>query len=73
MRIDIFVLVGSPLLTPVQLGAKDGKKDWMTDHCRECKQPLGEIDNRGQHLHGCMTCNIWWTVTARKVGYQRRT
>jgi hypothetical protein len=31
--------------------------------CFECKRPLVEIDNRGQRLHGCMTCNIWWSLT----------
>ena len=24
-----------------------------------CKQPLIEVDNRGQHLRGCLTCNEW--------------
>ena len=28
----------------------------------ECKRPLIEIDNRGQRLRGCMTCNIWWSL-----------
>ena len=35
----------------------------MTGDCRECKQPLVEIDNRGTRLTGCMTCNIWWSLT----------
>ena len=35
--------------------------------CRECKQPVIEIDNRGQHLTGCMTCNIWWSADDEKV------
>jgi hypothetical protein len=39
----------------------------MTDLCRECKEPLGEIDNRGRHLTGCMTCNIWWSNAEEKV------
>ena len=30
--------------------------------CFECKRPLIEIDNRGQRLRGCMTCNIWWSL-----------
>jgi hypothetical protein len=29
----------------------------------ECKRPLVEIDNRGQRRRGCMTCNIWWSLT----------
>jgi hypothetical protein len=36
----------------------------MTDQvrtCHECKRPLIEIDNRGERLAGCLTCNIWWT------------
>jgi len=28
---------------------------------------LTEIDNRGQLLKGCMTCNIWWSSTGDKV------
>ena len=39
----------------------------MSDRCRECKQPLVEIDNRRRHLIGCMTCNIWWTADGNKV------
>jgi hypothetical protein len=38
----------------------------MTDdasYCFECKRPLVEIDNRGERLRGCMTCNIWWSLT----------
>jgi hypothetical protein len=39
----------------------------MSDACRECKQPVVEIDNRGQHLSGCTTCNIWWSAEEEKV------
>jgi hypothetical protein len=35
--------------------------------CRECKQPLVEIDDRGIHLTGCMTCNVWWSRDGEKV------
>jgi hypothetical protein len=35
--------------------------------CRECKRHLAEIDNRGQLLRGCMTCNIWWSRSGDKV------
>ena len=35
--------------------------------CRECKQPLVEIDNRGKHLTGCMNCDIWWSADNKKV------
>jgi hypothetical protein len=31
----------------------------MPGTCQECKQPLVAIDNRGQHLTGCLTCNEW--------------
>jgi hypothetical protein len=34
-----------------------------TSYCFECKRLLVEIDNRGQHLWGCLTCNIWWSLT----------
>jgi len=30
--------------------------------CNQCKQPLIEIDNRGERLKGCLTCNLWSTV-----------
>jgi hypothetical protein len=30
-------------------------------YCLECKQKLIEIDNRGEHLIGCLTCNVWWS------------
>ena len=36
------------------------------DSCRECRRPLLEIDNRGQRLRGCMTCNIWWSTDGVK-------
>ena len=32
-------------------------------YCFECKRPLVEIDNRGGYLWGCLTCNIWWSLT----------
>ena len=35
----------------------------VVSYCFECKRPLIEIDHRGQRLHGCMTCNIWWSLT----------
>jgi len=31
----------------------------MTNTCAECKQPLLMLDNRGQWLQGCATCNDW--------------
>ena len=35
----------------------------VASYCLVCKRPLVEIDNRGQRLTGCMTCNIWWSLT----------
>src|SRR5262249_20583786 len=29
----------------------------MAETCTECKQPLIEVDSRGQHLRGCLSCN----------------
>ena len=37
------------------------------DGCLECKQPLVKIDNRGVHLTGCITCNIWRSDDDEKV------
>ena len=31
----------------------------VSGHCRECGQELIEIDNRGERLLGCLTCNLW--------------
>ena len=39
----------------------------MLGTCRECKQPLVEIEDRHRHLTGCLTCNIWWSVDDKKV------
>ena len=36
--------------------------------CFECKRPLVEIDKRGHRLHGCVTCNKWWSVTGGGAG-----
>ena len=29
------------------------------DRCNNCGQALMEIDNRGERLMGCLTCNLW--------------
>ena len=29
------------------------------DRCNHCKQELIEIDNRGERLTGCLSCNLW--------------
>ena len=31
-------------------------------YCLRCKQPLIEIDHRGQSLKGCPNCNVWWAL-----------
>ena len=33
--------------------------DRPVTECDECKQPLAKIDNGGQILAGCITCNLW--------------
>jgi hypothetical protein len=46
-----------------------GSKADMTDGtptCHEYKRPLIEIDNYGERLTGCLTCNIWWTADNTK-------
>src|SRR5262249_43196313 len=39
----------------------------MSATCTECKQPLIMVDNRGQWLRGCGTCNIWDTPEGARV------
>jgi len=36
-------------------------------YCFECKRPLTEIENYGERLRGCLTCNIWWSPSGAKV------
>jgi hypothetical protein len=31
----------------------------VKDRCNQCGQQLVEIDNRGERLVGCLTCNLW--------------
>jgi hypothetical protein len=31
--------------------------------CHNCDQELIEVDNRGQRLVGCLTCNLWTAPT----------
>jgi hypothetical protein len=35
------------------------KQSNNSERCAQCKQPLIEIDNRGERLIGCLTCNLW--------------
>jgi hypothetical protein len=36
-----------------------------TGVCNECKQELIEIDDRGECITGCLTCNLWTTADGR--------
>jgi hypothetical protein len=36
------------------------------ERCNHCKQELIEIDNRGQRLTGCLTCNLWAPVDGER-------
>jgi hypothetical protein len=45
----------------------DGGKVDKRAKCLECKRLLIEIDNRGQRLKGCLTCNIWSSVSGERV------
>jgi len=41
----------------------------MTDdvaRCNHCKQVLIEIDNRGERLTGCLTCNLWTAAGSKR-------
>jgi len=33
--------------------------EYRADRCQQCHQSLKEIDNFGQRLRGCFTCNLW--------------
>jgi len=46
------------------------------DRCHNCGQELVEIDNRGQRLTGCITCNLWTAGDAKgwtRRGFLRKT
>jgi hypothetical protein len=34
-------------------------------HCYNCGKELIEIDNRGERLIGCLTCNLWTAGDAK--------
>lgn len=36
------------------------------DRCNHCKQPLIEIDNRGERLTGCSSFNLWAAADGKK-------
>ena len=35
------------------------------ERCHNCRQELVEIDNRGERLTGCITCNLWTSGDAK--------
>jgi len=44
----------------------------MTGTCHECKQPLIAVDNRKQHLVGCLICNRWTDKDGNPVQLSER-
>jgi hypothetical protein len=40
--------------------------DEKTACCNHCKQALIEIDNRGERLTGCLTCNLWAAADGKR-------
>jgi hypothetical protein len=40
--------------------------EYQAKSCQQCHQPLTEIDNYGQHLRGCLTCNLWATNDGKR-------
>jgi hypothetical protein len=40
--------------------------EYRAERCNQCHQPLTEIDNYGQNLRGCFTCNLWATVDGER-------
>jgi hypothetical protein len=41
-------------------------EDHKITHCNHCKQAQIEIDNRGERLTGCLTCNLWATTGGKR-------
>jgi hypothetical protein len=39
--------------------AEVGAEVTRTERCNQCGQELVEIDNHGEQLVGCLTCNLW--------------
>ena len=36
--------------------------EYEAKSCNQCHQLLTEIENHGQRLRGCLTCNLWASV-----------
>jgi len=47
------------LPTVLGCGRTDCRGAAMPGTCHECKRPLIVIDNRGEHLVGCLSYNLW--------------
>jgi hypothetical protein len=45
------------------MGSNGGREASAMNRCKQCDQPLVEIDNWGQRLTGCLTCNLWQADT----------
>jgi hypothetical protein len=39
--------------------ARRSSREARSLSCNQCGQQLIEIDNRGERLIGCLTCNLW--------------
>jgi hypothetical protein len=37
-----------------------------SERCNQCDTEFIEIDNRGQRLVGCLTCNLWAAPEAKR-------
>ena len=39
------------------------KQEMPANRCKQCEQPLVEIDHYGERLTGCPNCNRWQAAT----------
>jgi hypothetical protein len=44
----------------------------MTKRCNQCDQELIEVDNRGERLVACLTCNLWAAEGQARMGETQR-
>ena len=44
----------------------EGNVSGKAERCNQCHQPFIEIDNRGERLTGCLTCNLWSAADGKK-------
>ena len=50
---------GHSLPTRCCRGASEREVMPQSERCNQCDQALIKIDNRGEQLVGCLTCNLW--------------